>query len=364
LSAERDLRGGGGGAAIFIRPLGVLGHATAAAAVEAGTALWLAGGPLAFAMVEVIIRHPDGRIARASGPLAEVAGWAPVSGWLDALSRPRQPFAGLAPGRPAIMGVVNVTPDSFSDGGDFLDHAKAITQGNALLDAGADILDVGGESTRPGADPVSPEEETRRVVPVVRHFANRGAVVSIDTRHAAVMAAALEAGAAIINDVTGLTGDPESLGLAVRSSAPVVLMHMRGEPRTMQQAPEYVDAPTDVYAYLADRVTACVNAGARLENLCVDPGIGFGKTVSHNLEILRHTALFHGIGVPVLIGLSRKGFIGALSRKEPPKDRLAGSLAGALSCMGQGAQIIRVHDVVETYQARALWLALEGQTST
>jgi len=337
---------------------------TAAAAVEAGTALWLTGGPLAFAMVEVILRHSDGRIDRASGPLAEVADWAPAASWLDALSRRREPFAGLKMDRPAIMGVVNVTPDSFSDGGDFLDHANAIAQGTTLMDAGAAILDVGGESTRPGADPVSPEEEIRRVVPVVRHFAERGAVVSIDTRHAAVMAAALEAGAAVINDITGLTGDPESLGVAVRSSAPVVLMHMRGEPRTMQQAPEYMDVATDVYEYLAGRVTACLNAGVRLENLCVDPGIGFGKTVSHNLELLRHTAMFHGIGVPVLIGLSRKGFIGALSRQEPPKDRLAGSLAGALASMGQGAQIIRVHDVAETYQARALWLALEEQAST
>ena len=205
LSAERN------GGVVFIRPLGFLGHATAAAAVEAGTALRLAGGPLAFAMVEVIVRHPDGRIARASGPLGEIADWAPAAGWLDALSRPRQPFAGLALDRPAIMGIVNVTPDSFSDGGDFLDHANAIAQGAALLDAGADILDVGGESTRPGADPVSPEEEIHRVVPVVRHLANIGAVVSIDTRHAAVMTAALEAGAAIINDITGLTGDPESL---------------------------------------------------------------------------------------------------------------------------------------------------------
>jgi dihydropteroate synthase len=362
LSAEPSL--GGNGGAVFIRPLGLLGHTTAAAAVRAGTALWLAGGPLAFAMVEMIVRHPDGCIARASGPLAEVADWAPAASWLDALSRRRELFAGLRMDQPAIMGVVNVTPDSFSDGGDFLDHANAIAQGTALLDAGAAILDVGGESTRPGADPVSPEEEIRRVVPVVRHFAERGAVVSIDTRHAAVMAAALEAGAAVINDVTGLTGDPESLGVAVRSSVPVVLMHMRGEPRTMQQAPEYLDVATDVYAYLAERVTACLNAGVRLGNLCVDPGIGFGKTVAHNLELLRHTAMFHGIGVPVLIGLSRKGFIGALSRNEPPKDRLAGSLAGAFASMGQGAQIIRVHDVAETYQARALWLALEGQPPT
>lgn len=358
LSAERD------DGAVFVRPLGILGHKTAAAAVEAGIARWLAGGPLAFAMVEVIVRWPDGGIGRVSGTLAEVAGWEQVVERLDALSRPRQPFAGLALDKPAIMGIINVTPDSFSDGGDFLDHANAIAQGAALLDAGADILDVGGESTRPGADPVSPEEEIRRVVPVVRHFAGTGAKVSIDTRHAAVMAAALEAGAAIINDVTALTGDPESLGVAVRSSAPVVLMHMKGEPRTMQQAPDYLDVSTDVYAYLAERVAVCLEAGIRPENLCVDPGIGFGKTVAHNLDVLRHTALFHGLGLPVLIGLSRKGFIGALSRKEPPKDRLAGSLAGALASLGQGAQIVRVHDVAETYQARALWLALEGQSAT
>lgn len=357
LSAERD------GGAVFIRPLGILGHAAAAAAVEAGIARRLAGGPLAFAMMEVIVRRLDGHIARASGPLIEIANWDPAAHWLDALSRPRRPFAGFAIDKPAIMGIVNVTPDSFSDGGDFLDHANAIAQGTALLDAGADILDIGGESTRPGADPVSPEEEIRRVVPVVRHFAGRGAKVSIDTRHAAVMAAALEAGAAIINDVTALTGDPESLGIAARSAVPVVLMHMKGEPRTMQRAPDYLDVSTDVYAYLAERVAVCLEAGIRPENLCVDPGIGFGKTVAHNLEVLRHTALFHGLGLPVLIGLSRKGFIGALSRKEPPKDRLAGSLAGALASLGQGAQIVRVHDVAETYQARALWLALEGQNS-
>lgn len=358
LSAERD------GGAVFVRPLGFLGYATAAAAVEAGSARWLAGGPLAFAMVEVIVRRQDGHIARVSGPLAEIAGWEPAARWLDTLSRPRQPFAGLALDKPAIMGIVNVTPDSFSDGGDFLDHANAIAQGTALLDAGADILDVGGESTRPGADPVSPEEEIQRVVPVVRHFAGIGAKVSIDTRHAAVMAAALEAGAAIINDVTALTGDPESLGVAVRSSAPVVLMHMKGEPRTMQQAPDYLDVSTDVYTYLAERVAVCLEAGIRPESLCVDPGIGFGKTIAHNLDVLRHTALFHGLGLPVLIGLSRKGFIGALSRKEPPKDRLAGSLAGLLASLGQGAQIVRVHDVAETYQARALWLALERQSAT
>ena len=355
LSAERS------GASVYLRPLGILGHDAAGRAVEAGVALPLAGGPLAFGMVEAIART-DGEgtadVRRAVGTVGDLAGWPAAAGLLDALSRPRAPFAGLAFERPAVMGIVNVTPDSFSDGGDFLDPDRAIAQGTALLEAGADILDIGGESTRPGADPVPAEEEIRRVVPVVRHFAGRGAVVSIDTRHAAVMAAALEAGAAIINDVTALTGDPASLGVAARAQAPVVLMHMRGEPRTMQQAPEYADAPTDVYAYLADRVAACLAAGMSAGDLCVDPGIGFGKTVEHNLQILRHAALYHGLGVPLLIGLSRKRFIASLSRGEAPKDRMAGSLAGALAAFDQGAQILLVHDVAETCQARALWAGL------
>jgi dihydropteroate synthase len=342
----------GPGDAVYVRPLGILSHGVA------GSGNRLAGGPLGFGMVEVIVRDGEGGIRRAAGPVGEVADLPALAAWLDALSKPRAPFAGLALERPAIMGIVNVTPDSFSDGGDFLDHDKAIAQGTALLEAGADILDIGGESTRPGADPVEAEEEIRRVAPVVRHFAERGAVVSIDTRHAAVMAAALEAGAAIINDVTALTGDADSLGVAVRSKAPVVLMHMRGEPRTMQRAPDYVDAPTDVYAYLAGRLAACLAAGVAPGNLCVDPGIGFGKTVQHNLVVLRHTAMYHGMGVPVLIGLSRKRFIASLSRGEEPKDRMAGSLAGALASFDQGAQIVRVHDVAETFQARALWLAL------
>lgn len=159
--------------------------------------------------------------------------------------------------------------------------------------------------------------------------------MSIDTRHAAVMAAALEAGAAIVNDVTALTGDPGSLDVAAKAGVPVVLMHMRGEPRTMQQAPEYTDAPTDVYVYLAERVAACLEAGMSAGNLCVDPGIGFGKTVEHNLQILRHAALYHGLGVPLLVGLSRKRFIASLSRGEAPKDRMAGSLAGALAAFDQ-----------------------------
>jgi len=257
------------------------------------------------------------------------------------------------------MGIVNVTPDSFSDGGDFFDAAAAIAHGRALMTAGADILDIGGESTRPGADPLSPEEEAARVVPVIRALAGEGAVISIDTRHAAVMRAGLEAGARIVNDVTALTGDPDSLSVVAAAGCPVVLMHMQGDPRTMQRNPTYRDAALDVYDYLAARIAACEAAGIPRGRIAADPGIGFGKTVDHNLHILRQISLFHGLGCPLLIGASRKRFIAALSRDEAPKDRLGGSLAVGLHAFSQGVQILRVHDVAQTYQARALWSALQ-----
>ncbi|WP_247886468.1 dihydropteroate synthase [Azospirillum brasilense] len=226
-----------------------------------------------------------------------------------------------------------------------------------MLEAGADLLDVGGESTRPGSAPVSPEEEEARVLPVVRHFAAKGAVVSVDTRHARVMRAALDAGAALINDVAGLR-DPGALPLVAEKAAPVVVMHMRGEPGTMQQNPTYEDAALDVFDWLEERVEACLAAGVALERIAIDPGIGFGKTVEHNLDILRHTALYHGLGCALLIGLSRKTLIGKLSRSEPPKERLPGSLVGGLETLNQGAQILRVHDVPQTVQARAVWEGL------
>jgi dihydropteroate synthase len=341
---------------LYLRPLGLLTQSDAA-----GVALPLAGGPMGFTHLELAVRSGD-RIERTVAPVADVIALDldPISESLHRLTAPRAAFAGLPMDRPAIMGVVNITPDSFSDGGDFFDPAAAIAHGAALLDAGADILDIGGESTRPNADPVTSEEEIRRVVPVIRHFAARGARVSIDTRHAAVMAVALAAGAAHVNDISGLTGDPDSAAVVARAGAPVVLMHMQGDPRTMQQAPHYVDAPLDVYDWLAARLAACRAAGMPEEKLCVDPGIGFGKTVDHNLSLLRHTALFHGLGMPLLIGVSRKSFIGALSRKEPPKQRLAGSLAAGLAALDQGAQILRVHDVAETFQVLAMWQALHG----
>lgn len=352
---------GEGGVRVYLRPVGLL----PIAAWSAGAAVPLAGGRFSFSTAELIVRQ-GARIERAFAPLTEIMAW----GWergttvaqsldkrLGALTRGRAPFGGLDLGRPRIMAIVNVTPDSFSDGGDFFDAGAAIAHGEAMLEAGADLLDVGGESTRPGSAPVSPEDEAARVLPVVRHFAAKGAVVSVDTRHARVMRAALDAGAALINDVAGLR-DPGALPLVAEKAAPVVVMHMRGEPGTMQQNPVYEDAALDVFDWLEERVEACLAAGVPLERIAVDPGIGFGKTVEHNLDILRHTALYHGLGCALLIGLSRKTLIGKLSRSEPPKERLAGSLAGGLETLNQGAQILRVHDVPQTVQARAVWEGL------
>lgn len=360
LSAGQD------GSCVFLRPLGPFGGEAAARARAEGRALPLAGGPLAFVAVEVAVRAGDA-VSRAVATLDETRAWgrerglgAEVEARLDAISRDRPPFAGLSLDRPRVMGILNVTPDSFSDGGDHLDHGRAIERGAALLDAGADILDVGGESTRPGSAPVPAEEEIARVVPVVRHFAGRGAIVSIDTRHAAVMAAALEAGARIVNDVTALTHDPGALAVVARAAVPVVLMHIQGEPGTMQLDPRYADVGTDVYAWLEGRVAACLAAGLPADRIAVDYGIGFGKTVEHNLDLLRRTALFHGLGAPVLVGVSRKGFVGRLSRGEEPKARLPGSLAAGLAALDQGAQILRVHDVAETCQAVAMWRGLRG----
>ena len=351
---------------LHLRPAAFLTGGAARAAVAAGGALRLAGGPVAFAMVEVLVRG-ETQVARAWARPDDIRGWAAARGLaaraealLDALSAPREGFAGFAPGRPLVMGVVNVTPDSFSDGGDFLDPAAAVAHGRELLAAGADILDVGGESTRPGAAPVSPEEEEARVVPVVRGLAEAGAVVSVDTRHARVMRAALAAGARIVNDVSALEGDPGSLSAVAAAGCPVVLMHRQGDFRTMQDDPRYDDVVLDVADYLRGRVAACDAAGIAPAQMAVDPDIGFGKTVEHNLALLAHLTLLHGLGLPLALGVSRKRFIGRLSRGEGAAGRLAGSLALGVEAWNQGTHILRVHDVAETAQARALWASLRG----
>ena len=268
-------------------------------------------------------------------------------------------FAGLSLEKPRIFGIINVTPDSFSDGGDALALEDALRRGKAMLDAGADILDVGGESTRPGAAPVGIEDEIARAVPVVRGLSDLGAKVSIDTRHASVMEAAIEAGATIINDVTALSHDPDSLDLAVASGLPVILMHMQGDPGTMQDNPQYEDAAQDVFDYLKQRVAECEAAGMDRSRIAIDPGIGFGKTLDHNLDILARLNLYRDFKCPVLLGVSRKTFIGKLGGDAAPKERLGGSLAAVLAAAARGVRLFRVHDVAETRQALTIWQAIE-----
>ena len=268
-------------------------------------------------------------------------------------------FAGLLLYRPRLMGVVNVTPDSFSDGGDFLDPSIAIGHGKSLIEAGADILDIGGESTRPGSKPISTDEECRRVLPVIEGLVDAGALISVDTRHAAVMRLAIGAGAHIVNDVTALTGDPESIGVCVEAGVDVVLMHMQGEPGTMQDNPHYDDAALDIVDYMQARLLELQAAGMPTTRIAVDPGIGFGKNLEHNLRILSHIDAFHALGVPLVLGVSRKSFISKIDRQADPKDRVAGSIAAAIAGWDRGVQIFRVHDVAETRQALAVWRAIE-----
>ena len=351
---------------LWLRPLGLLAGKLAVQAVEQELALPLAGGAKAFAAAELLARR-RGEVAAAVATLPRLRSWAEkqsapvktrITRLLASLAEKRPPWAGLALDRPAIMGILNVTPDSFSDGGAFIDPVRAIQQGRALLSAGADIIDVGGESTRPGAAPVSPQEELQRVERVVRELAGAGAVVSIDTRHAVVMEGALASGARIINDITALTGDPRSPAVAARAKAFVVLMHMQGEPQTMQAAPRYDLASIEIADYLDGRIAACEVSGVAKARIVVDPGIGFGKGPAHNFEILARLALFHGLGCGVLVGVSRKSVIGVLTGA-PVGERLPGSLAGALHAFGQGVQILRVHDVAETRQAISMAQAIE-----
>jgi dihydropteroate synthase len=227
-----------------------------------------------------------------------------------------------------------------------------------MLQDGADILDVGGESTRPGAAPVAVAEEIARVVPVVRELAAAGALVSIDTRRAAVMEAAIASGARIVNDVTALTGEARARSLIANAGVSVILMHMQGEPATMQLAPSYENAASEVYDWLVEQVEVCEGAGIGRQRIAVDPGIGFGKTADHNLEILAALDKYAALGCALVVGVSRKSFIGRLSRDEPPKQRLPGSLAAALAAVARGADILRVHDVAETRQALSVWHAI------
>jgi dihydropteroate synthase len=246
--------------------------------------------------------------------------------------------------RTLVMGILNVTPDSFSDGGLYLDHGVAVARGIEMVDEGADLIDVGGESTRPGSDPVSPDEERDRVVPVIETLAAKVPVpISVDTRKPAVAGAALEAGALIVNDISGAR-DPEMFAVAREAGAGVVLMHMRGEPKTMQVAPQYDDVVTEVHEYLRERIEAAEFAGIAPERLCIDPGIGFGKDLQQNLTLMHHVDALLGLGRPVLVGPSRKRFIGALLDL-PEDERIEGTAGAVAWLVGRGAHIVRVHDV-------------------
>jgi dihydropteroate synthase len=352
---------------LWLRPLGLLCGVAAADAIASGRARPLVGGVCAFTLISALSLGADRRPASVTVSIAELNAWIVGPGarfagrvreQMARLSIPRQAWARVALDRPIIMGVLNVTPDSFSDGGRWLEPERAVAHGRALLEAGADIIDIGGESTRPGAAPLPPGDEIRRTQPVVRALAASGAVVSIDTRHVAVMEAALDAGACIVNDVSALTHDPEGLALVARRQAGIVLMHMRGVPRTMQHNPVYDFPLVEVLEYLDARVRASVAAGISREAIAIDPGFGFGKLAPHNLELLAGIGAFHALGCPVVLGVSRKSTIARLSRGEPPEARLPGSLAAALFAVHQGVQILRVHDVAETRQALSIWRAI------
>ncbi len=334
-----------------IEPLGLLHGTVAAEACAAGAARPLAGGPAAFSLAALIGIGPRRIVPAATIP----DDWAPL---LARLTAPPA-TAGLPPG-PLVMGILNRTPDSFSDGGRHVDLDRALAAARAMLDAGADLLDIGGESTRPGARPVPPEEEQARVLPLVRALAGQGALVSVDTRNASTMRAALDAGALLVNDVSALAHDPAARGVLSAASCPVVLMHMRGTPETMQSLTGYGDVAVDVLRELAERIGEAERAGIDRARLLVDPGIGFAKTEDQNLQLLRRLPILAGLGCRVLLGVSRKGFVGRVGGAPLATERFPGSIAAALPALSLPGSILRVHDVAETVQAVRLWQAIHG----
>ena len=356
----------------YLRPCGLIPASAATRSIGPddggypGTLPLCGDGPYDFSAIELITRNGPA-VSRRLRPLSDL--WdsdinpalLPANTILDRLTSPRRRIAGLRMDRPQLMGVVNVTPDSFSDGGQFFSTAAAIEHALQLAEQGAAILDIGGESTRPGSDATLLSDELARVLPVIEALAARSeALISIDTRKAYVARQALAAGAHIINDVTAMTHDPAMIEVAAEAGVPVVLMHALGDPKTMQTDPRYDDAPTDIYDYLAARIEALVEAGVLRERIILDPGIGFGKTMAHNLQLMGSLALFHGLGCPVLLGASRKRFIGTLTHEPEAGKRVAGSVGAALAAAAQGVQIIRVHDVKETKAALDVFAASLG----
>jgi len=330
----------------------------------------LAGGMNWFSVAELIRIEGHKRVSTELVPVEGIEARFDddLSSQWAALTAPRAPLQlaerTIRLDQPQVMGIVNATPDSFSDGGQFADAAAAAEAGADMARDGAAIIDVGGESTRPGAKPVWEGDEIERVAPVIRQLAAGGAAVSVDTRKADVMTAALEAGARMVNDVSALTHDDRSAGVIAAANVPVVLMHHQGAPEVMQDNPRYDDVLVEVFLWLEDRIAAAMAAGIARANILVDPGFGFGKTVAHNLELMNGLALFHALGCPLVVGASRKRTIGALSGEAPADKRLGGSIAFAFKAVEQGAQILRVHDVYETVQAVRVWRGLRDQALT
>lgn len=318
--------------------------------VRPADAVPLAGQPLWFTQAERLERNRAAEIV----PVKDIPD--PV---LDRLTRPRPAIAGLDMSAPQIMGILNATPDSFSDGGRHNSVETVLAAAQDMAAHGASILDVGGESTRPGAALVPEDEEIDRTRPLIQAIReNMDALISVDTRKAKVARAAYQAGAGLINDVSGFTFDPALAPFCAEIKAPVCIMHMQGDPTTMQEDPQYEDVLLDVYDFLEAQIAYLEGLGLQRDQIIADPGIGFGKTTRHNLSLLRRISLFHGLGCPLLLGVSRKGTIGEIGR-EPRKDaRAPGSIAVALSGLSQGVQIVRVHDVAETAQALRLWAAV------
>jgi dihydropteroate synthase len=372
ISAEIARRGRG--ARIYLRPTGFVD----APFGYDGQTMRLAGGLVWFSMVEAIAADEGGRFASALVPVERIEDFSASlpepqsSAARTQLRRLTAPRGALTLGQrtvrldqPQVMGILNVTPDSFSSGkGLESDPEGAAAAAVAMAEAGAAIIDIGGESTRPGARIVWEGDEIGRVQPVLERLRHSGLALSIDTRKGQVMEAALAAGAHLINDVAALTWDDEALQVALRSTAPVVLMHHQGNPATMQADPRYRDALLDVYDWLEARIDSVVAAGVARERLLVDPGIGFGKNLRHNLQILNGLSLFHSLGLPIVLGASRKRSIGALSNEAPVEQRLGGSIALALKGAVQGIQILRVHDVFETVQALRVWRGMRDEALT
>ncbi|WP_460274621.1 dihydropteroate synthase [Celeribacter sp. ULVN23_4] len=315
-------------------------------------ALTLAGGWAWFSHVERMRRDAPPEILPVSELDEET---------VERLTAPRTAVAGLDLSKPAVMSILNVTPDSFSDGGKFNRPEAALAQVREMLADGVEIIDIGGESTRPGADYVPVDEEIARTVPVIAAIRKISSVpISIDTRKASVADAALKAGASLVNDVYAFTHDPDLACVSAEAGAPVCLMHAQGDPEVMQDAPQYDNVLLDVYDFLEERIAVAEAAGIPRGQILVDPGIGFGKTVAHNLALLERISLFHALGCGILLGVSRKGFIGKIGKAPAPQDRAPGTIAVTLAALGQGVQIHRVHDFKETKQALALWQAATG----